>query len=89
MVESAGPDHGQLMIQPAYNFVLAEQMRMLAKGDPELNRAICPAKELLRVEVGTVGHGSEKGLRLLTDCLLASNTTQMSKQLSETPALQA
>jgi len=36
VVESAGPDHGQLMIQPAYNFVLAEQKRMLAKGDPEL-----------------------------------------------------
>jgi hypothetical protein len=34
--ENAGPDHGQLMIQPAYNFVLAEQKRMLAKGDPEL-----------------------------------------------------
>jgi hypothetical protein len=36
VVENAGPDHGQLMIQPAYNFVLAEQKRMLAKGDPEL-----------------------------------------------------
>jgi hypothetical protein len=36
MVENAGPDHGQLMIQPAYNFVLAEQKRMLAKGDAEL-----------------------------------------------------
>ena len=36
MVENGGPDHGQLMIQPAHNFVLAEQKRMLAKGDPEL-----------------------------------------------------
>lgn len=36
VVENAGPDHGRLMIQPAYNFVLAEQKRMLAKGDPEL-----------------------------------------------------
>ena len=36
VVENAGPDHGQLMIQPAYDFVLAEQKRMLAKGDPEL-----------------------------------------------------
>jgi hypothetical protein len=36
VVENAGPDHGKLMIQPAYNFVLAEQKRMLAKGDPEL-----------------------------------------------------
>jgi hypothetical protein len=36
VLENAGPDHGQLMIQPAYNFVLAEQKRMLAKGDPEL-----------------------------------------------------
>ena len=36
MVENAGPDRGQHMIQPAYNFVLAEQKRMLAKGDPEL-----------------------------------------------------
>lgn len=34
--ENAGPDHGKLMIQPAYNFVLAEQKLMLAKGDPEL-----------------------------------------------------
>jgi hypothetical protein len=36
MAENAGPDHGKLMIQPAYDFVLAEQKRMLAKGDPEL-----------------------------------------------------
>jgi len=36
VVENAGPDHGKLMIQPAYNFVLAEQKRILAKGDPEL-----------------------------------------------------
>lgn len=36
VVENAGPDHGRLMIQPAYDFVLAEQKRMLAKGDPEL-----------------------------------------------------
>jgi hypothetical protein len=36
VVENAGPDHGRLMIQPAYNFVLSEQKRMLAKGDPEL-----------------------------------------------------
>jgi hypothetical protein len=36
MVENGGPDHGQLMIQPAYNFVLAEQKLMLSKGDPEL-----------------------------------------------------
>lgn len=36
VVENAGPDHGQLMIQLAYNFVLAEQKRMLAKGAPEL-----------------------------------------------------
>jgi hypothetical protein len=36
MVENAGPDHGRLMIQPAYNFVLAEHELMLAKGDPEL-----------------------------------------------------
>jgi hypothetical protein len=36
VVENAGPDHGKLMIQPAYNFVLAEEKRMLAKGDPEL-----------------------------------------------------
>jgi hypothetical protein len=36
MVENAGPDHGQLMIQPAYDFVLAEQKLMLSKGDPEL-----------------------------------------------------
>jgi hypothetical protein len=36
VVENAGPDHGHLMIHPAYNFVLAEQKRMLAKGDPEL-----------------------------------------------------
>jgi len=36
VVENAGPDHGQLMIQPAYNFVLAEQERLLTKGDPEL-----------------------------------------------------
>jgi hypothetical protein len=36
IVENAGPDHGQLMIQPAYNFVLAEQKLMLSKGDPEL-----------------------------------------------------
>jgi hypothetical protein len=36
IVENAGPDHRQLMIQPAYNFVLAEQKRILAKGDPEL-----------------------------------------------------
>jgi len=36
VVENAAPDHGKLMIQPAYNFVLAEQKRMLAKGDPEL-----------------------------------------------------
>lgn len=35
-VENAGPDHGKLMIQPAYNFVLAEQKRILAKSDPEL-----------------------------------------------------
>jgi hypothetical protein len=35
-VENAGPDRGPLMIQPAYDFVLAEQKRMLAKGDPEL-----------------------------------------------------
>jgi hypothetical protein len=35
-VENARPDNGQLMIQPAYNFVRAEQSRMLAKGDPEL-----------------------------------------------------
>jgi hypothetical protein len=36
VVENAGPDHGKLMIQPAYNFVLSEENRMLAKGDPEL-----------------------------------------------------
>jgi len=36
VVEHAGPDHGRLLIQPAYNFVLAEQKRVLAKGDPEL-----------------------------------------------------
>jgi hypothetical protein len=36
VAENAGPDHGKLMIQPAYNFVLAEGKRMLAKGDPEL-----------------------------------------------------
>ncbi len=36
VVENAWPDHGKLMIQPAYNFVLAEQRRMLATGDPEL-----------------------------------------------------
>lgn len=36
VAENAGPDHGRLMIQPAYNFVLAEQKRMLSKGDPEL-----------------------------------------------------
>jgi len=36
VVENAGPDHGRLMIQPAYDFVLAEQKRMLTKGDPEL-----------------------------------------------------
>jgi hypothetical protein len=36
MVENAGPDHGQLMIQPAYDFVLTEQKLMLSKGDPEL-----------------------------------------------------
>jgi hypothetical protein len=36
VAENAGPDHGKLMIQPAYNFVLAEGERMLAKGDPEL-----------------------------------------------------
>lgn len=36
VVENAGPDHGKFMIQPAYNFVLAEQKRMLASGDPEL-----------------------------------------------------
>jgi hypothetical protein len=35
-VENAGPDRGPLMIQPAYDFVLAEQKRILAKGDPEL-----------------------------------------------------
>jgi len=35
-VENARPDHGQLMVQPAYNFVLAEHNRMLEKGDPEL-----------------------------------------------------
>jgi len=36
VAENAGPDHGKHMIQPAYNFVLAEGERMLAKGDPEL-----------------------------------------------------
>lgn len=36
MVENAGPDHGKFMIQPAYNFVLGEQSRMVAKGDSEL-----------------------------------------------------
>lgn len=36
VAENAGPDHARLMIQPAYNFVLAEQKRMLTKGDPEL-----------------------------------------------------
>ncbi len=36
VVENAGPDRGQIMIQPAYNFVLAEQKRILAKGNPEL-----------------------------------------------------
>jgi hypothetical protein len=36
IVENAGPDHGRLMVQPAYNFVLAEEKRMFAKGDPEL-----------------------------------------------------
>jgi hypothetical protein len=36
MAENAGPNHGKLMIQPAYDFVLAEWKRMLAKGDPEL-----------------------------------------------------
>jgi len=36
VVENAGPNHGKHMIQPAYNFVLAEGKRMLAKGDPEL-----------------------------------------------------
>ena len=36
VVENAGPDRGKLMIQPAYDFVLAEQKRMLTKGNPEL-----------------------------------------------------
>jgi hypothetical protein len=36
VVGNAGPDHGKLMIQPAYNFILAEQQRILAKGNPEL-----------------------------------------------------
>jgi hypothetical protein len=36
VAENTGPDHGELMIQPAYNFVVAEGKRMLAKGDPEL-----------------------------------------------------
>lgn len=36
IVSNAGRDHGRLMVQPAYNFVLAEKRRVLAKGDPEL-----------------------------------------------------
>jgi hypothetical protein len=36
MVENAGSDDGKIMIQPAYNFVLAELGQMLTKGDPEL-----------------------------------------------------
>jgi len=35
-VENARPEHRHLMVQPAYNFVLAEQKRVFAKGDPEL-----------------------------------------------------
>jgi len=36
VVEHGRPDHGKLLIQPAYNFVIAEEKRILAKGDPEL-----------------------------------------------------
>ena len=36
MADNAGPDHGSLMIKPAYDFVLAEEKRMRAKGDAEL-----------------------------------------------------
>jgi hypothetical protein len=36
VAENAGPGHGKLMIQPAYDFALAEQKRMLTKGNPEL-----------------------------------------------------
>jgi hypothetical protein len=36
IVESAGPGHVKHMVQPAYEFVLAEQARLISGGTPEL-----------------------------------------------------
>lgn len=36
MVQHSGPDHAKHMVQPAYEFVLAEQQRLIAEGNPEL-----------------------------------------------------
>lgn len=53
--ENAGPDHGQLMIQPAYNFVLAEQKLMLEKGDPELIGRYVLLRRYFEPRLGTWG----------------------------------
>jgi|ERR1700677_141455 hypothetical protein len=36
MVRNSQPDHAKNMVQPAYEFVLTEQRRLLAEGNPEL-----------------------------------------------------
>ena len=36
IAESSMPDHAKLMVQPAYEFVLAEQTRLIAEGNPKL-----------------------------------------------------
>jgi hypothetical protein len=36
MVQHSGPDHAKHMVQPTYEFALAEQKRLIVEGSPEL-----------------------------------------------------
>jgi hypothetical protein len=59
-----GLSFGRLMIQPAYNFALAEQKRMFAKGDPELIGRYILLRSNFESRLALWGV-SEEGLRFL------------------------
>jgi hypothetical protein len=60
IVQHSGPDYAKHMVQPAYEFVLSEQKRLIAEGNPQLIERYASLRNYLESRLALWGIGVSK-----------------------------